>query len=209
MKHAWHKIHWWKGLFINQLISDMKYTSYLELGVGREGNTWNYVFCSTKRGVDTHVVGDNIVNLSTDEYFQKYQDTFDVIYIDACHEKTQVYRDYISSYSVLNRGGIMLFHDVHPNCEASTSMTGCGDVYELWMNMCDAHSDLRIIAENVGSINEETTDDGLGVLFKDLHSPVLRNSGASRGWNYYSDNRHKYVDSISVNYQQILENLKS
>ena len=48
----------WKGVLINDLISDLNYKSYLELGVS-VGESWKLISCENKIGVDNNI---NVAN---------------------------------------------------------------------------------------------------------------------------------------------------
>ena len=105
----------WKGSFINDIIKDSNYNSYLELGVSL-GESWKRIFCKNKVGVDNdHMVSqyfDGVICATTDEFFKTSKLKFDLIYIDASHEKNQAYKDFKNSYNSLNTGGIIIFHDI-------------------------------------------------------------------------------------------------
>jgi hypothetical protein len=46
--------HDWKGYLINDLISDLNFKSYLELGVST-GESWKIINCEKKVGVDSDI----------------------------------------------------------------------------------------------------------------------------------------------------------
>ena len=49
--------------------------------------------------------------LSSDEFFKNNTSNFDVIYIDGYHKGSQVLKDFINSWKILNNNGIIIFDD--------------------------------------------------------------------------------------------------
>ena len=65
-----------------------------------------------KFGVDP--AGGNF-RMESDEFFKKFPELkFDVIFIDGLHEYEQCQKDCINSINQLNKGGIILIHDLLP-----------------------------------------------------------------------------------------------
>jgi len=122
----WNGSEFWKGMFIDSLMKEVNYTSYVELGIGA-GNTWNLISCTSKLGVDTVVQMPQVLNCTTDQFFENNNQKYDIIYIDAEHSRQQVLKDFNSAYRNVNPGGIVLLHDVCPNTIHDTAPTGCGD----------------------------------------------------------------------------------
>lgn len=56
--------------------------------------------------------------MTSDEYFAQTADTFDIIFIDGLHEYSQVDRDIKNALKHLNKHGVIIMHDCHPNSEA-------------------------------------------------------------------------------------------
>ena len=107
-------------LFISNLVHSCNYTSYLELGVD-DGKNITSVANFTKSkcfGVDVVSPGntDNFTfyKMTTDEFFESNTQTFDVIFVDACHNIDFVIRDLENAIKVLNKNGTILLHDVDP-----------------------------------------------------------------------------------------------
>ena len=49
--------------------------------------------------------------MTSDEYFSKFKDKFDIIFIDGLHHYEQVKKDIFNSLEILNSNGIILMHD--------------------------------------------------------------------------------------------------
>jgi len=99
---------------INFYIRERGYKSFLELGT-LLGENHTQVVCEKKVGVDS---GDypfkQTYKMTTDEFFAQNEETFDVIFIDACHEHSFVHRDICNALKCLNDGGVILCHDCSP-----------------------------------------------------------------------------------------------
>lgn len=107
---------------INKIISDNGYESYLEIGLGDGANFIN-IKADSKIGVDPNVpnlrkeIIELVITERSDTFFENNNDKFDVIFIDGLHESEQVERDIVNAYKALNKGGVILLHDVNPPSE--------------------------------------------------------------------------------------------
>ena len=104
-----YKIH--RLNLINKIIIDFQLKSYLEIGCDQD-EVFSKVVIENKVGVDP-VSGGNI-RLTSDEFFKKNTDFFDLIFIDGLHEYSQVKKDIVNSLKVLSPKGIILIHDCMP-----------------------------------------------------------------------------------------------
>ena len=104
-----YKIH--RLNLINKIIIDFQLKSYLEIGCDQD-EVFSQINIENKVGVDP-VSGGNI-RLTSDEFFKKNTDFFDLIFIDGLHEYSQIKKDIINSLKVLNPKGIILIHDCMP-----------------------------------------------------------------------------------------------
>lgn len=97
---------------INKIIKKKSYTKYLEIGCYLDEN-FNKIQIKYKVGVDP-VSGGNIRETS-DNFFNKNKENFDIIFIDGLHYYEQVKKDINNSLSFLNNNGIILIHDCLPS----------------------------------------------------------------------------------------------
>ena len=100
--------------FINALISNAKqwHTDYLEIGCCYD-DVFKSVPVKNKVGVDPMMGGTH--RMTSDDFFAQNNQTFDVMFIDGLHEYQQVRRDAINALDVLNKGGVIAFHDMLPS----------------------------------------------------------------------------------------------
>lgn len=187
----------WTSSLFNQIIFELGYSSYLELGVAA-GNCWNNVVCESKTGVDStndtmwHL--NDVLSKTTDEYFQSIENTstkFDLVYIDACHEKYQVYKDFCNSLNHLNSCGMVVFHDIYPLRKEDTNIqTGNGNVYEFWIELVNHYNDQTFVIEG----EPEHPEGTVGIYLnpdKNFNSNLI--VGIDHSYEYFYDNVDKYI----------------
>ena len=183
----------WKGHFANYLIEKFRFTSYLELGLGNL-DTWNIVECKNKIGVDFDLKFSNfsqdVYVETTDQFFQKNDKKFDLIYIDALHDKHQVRKDFLNSIKFIHDSGIILFHDINPLNVSQTSSQSSGDAFEFWILL----SELFELDTIVGP-----EDDTLGIFRIEKNKKILEsvekisNSDINYSFEFFNENRNELI----------------
>ena len=93
-------------------------------------------------------------NMSTDNFFNKNQDIFDCIFIDADHSYEGVLSDYNNAMKVINKNGIIILHDI-----ANTD-TG---VARLW-------NEIKLIHSNTVEFKHKVNPNigyacGIGIIY--------------------------------------------
>jgi len=200
---------YWRGEFFNKIIKELNYSSYLELGVSTGECCWNIVECDRKVGVDSNPTLDipNVICTTTDEYFASLDNNvkFDLIFIDAYHEKYQVYKDFCNSLNHLTPNGIIVFHDIYPLSKQNINIqTANGNVYELWIELVNKYnSQVSVVIGYPG--NDEGT---IGIYFNSS-SKFNRNSidVIEHSYEYFFDNLKKYIYDKELKYDQVISRL--
>jgi hypothetical protein len=110
---------------------------YLEIGCERNV-CFDSVISLHKVGVDPARGGT--IRATSDDFFSRNTDVFDVIFIDGLHTYEQVRRDAENGFKCLRLGGLMFFHDMLPNSwleEAPVPIVGAwtGDVWKLALDL--------------------------------------------------------------------------
>ncbi len=128
--------------FINKSISEFKNCNYLEIGIA-DNNNFNSIPLPLKNkiGVDPAVGGTH--KMTSDEFFEKNQKKFNVIFIDGLHVYEQCQRDCINSLEFIEEGGIILFHDFLPQNHLQEkvprkSASWTGDVWKVAVELCNS-----------------------------------------------------------------------
>lgn len=130
---------------INFFCDYFNYKTYLELGLRNADDTFNNIRCKTKVSVDINPKCHPTYCMTTDEYFSNLteSDKFDIIFIDACHEKAFVKRDVINSLKHLASNGTIVIDDINPTEEYLLNPNWCGDGWEIFFEL-GKREDLQI-----------------------------------------------------------------
>jgi hypothetical protein len=129
---------------INFFIQKFNYQSYLELGVRDKTNTFNHINCIKKEGVDIDDGCQPTHLMTTDDYFSSVgKDVkWDIIFIDASHEKNQVLKDFNNSLEHLNENGTIIMDDINPFFEELLQEYYCHNEWEVFANLRGTRPDL-------------------------------------------------------------------
>lgn len=127
--------------FLNQIIAQKGYKSYLEIGVDDPKNTFNHIQCERKTGVDPYedstqchawneINRNALINqidaaatfhcLTSDDFFKMLdkkkgkKPTFDLIYVDGLHIEAQVDKDIENALRFVSPHGMIVLDDVPP-----------------------------------------------------------------------------------------------
>lgn len=101
---------------LNYISKKIKAKYYLEIGVNIPANNFDKIEVERKLGVDPAVSRNDILLVTSDEYFNNWNcgRKFDLIFIDGLHEAQQVKRDIVNSFNSLNDNGVIVIHDCNP-----------------------------------------------------------------------------------------------
>ena len=164
--------------FINYLIYQNDYKSYLEIGLNNPEDNFIKIGCESKESVDPYnaissvyseydlpdIIKENLTyKMTSDEMFEMLDKDkkYDIIFIDGLHLEEQVIKDIVNSLKHLNNGGKILVHDCLPKTyEAQTEipyyMTDWnGTVWKAIPKLKELGIDFYVIDEDqgVGVIN--------------------------------------------------------
>jgi hypothetical protein len=178
---------------IQLLIDKIKAKSYLEIGVS-SGDNFSKIKCETKVGVDPEPSSPATIFLPSDDYFEKNEDKFDVIFIDGLHHADQVYRDILNSLDCLNDNGYIICHDMNPQEEEHQIIPFVGGIWngncwEAFVQLRQERSDLEMYVVN--------TDYGCGVIKKGNQKVLKINKEIN--YKNFNRNRKKWLNLIGVN----------
>lgn len=170
---------------INLLAQRIDAASYLEIGCSNN-ECFNHINISKKVGVDPNKGGT--LRMTSDEYFSKYNDKFDIIFVDGLHHYEQVTKDINNSLEILNEKGFIVIHDLLPFREAAAtreiSKTTCewnGDVWKVSFDLvCRSDITFRLVC----------TDFGCGIISKKINL-TPRSHSCDGTWDFYRNNWYK------------------
>jgi len=69
--------------------------------------------------------------MSSNKLAEKWDQSIDLLFIDGCHEYSQVKKDYLNFRSFLRPNGFIFFHDTYPPSEKYMTSEYCGDAYRI------------------------------------------------------------------------------
>ncbi|MCL2017665.1 MAG: glycosyltransferase [Alphaproteobacteria bacterium] len=144
-----------RTFIINKLIRDNNLKSYLEIGVSNPYVNYLGVKCARKVSVDPCELCEFFSKeaisgfkqfidhkVTSDEFFSKNTETFDIIFIDGDHSYEQSLRDLNNSLKIVNPGGFIVLHDACPPCYENTQVENLhsGKPYngEVWKTIVSA-----------------------------------------------------------------------
>ena len=179
---------------INKLISFKKYSSFLEIGCDKNANFSN-VLIKKKIGVDPNSGGTH--KMTSDEFFKRNTEKFDLIFIDGLHVTSQVDRDINNSLQCLNENGLILLHDCLPK-KIWQQIVPC--IYPKWNG--DVWKSI-VKSRTREDINTYTiiADHGIGLIINEKNKRILNLSKEKLRklqFRDYFNNHSEYMNLISV-----------
>ena len=187
---------------IQSIINKNKYQNYLEIGCDKNEN-FSKIKIKNKIGVDPLQGGT--LRMTSDEYFKKSKDKFDLIFLDGLHTYEQTIKDINNSLNFINDNGLIIIHDCLPRKiwnQIVPRMYGHwnGDV---WKAIVESRTN--------ESIDTYTciADHGLGIILKRKNRNILTLDKVNFKQLKFSDyyyNHENFMNPISFeNLNKILD----
>jgi hypothetical protein len=89
--------------------------------------------------------------MTTDQFFDMYKgDKFDIIYIDADHEYSQVIKDFNNSLKFISPSGVVCIHDLYPPFERMTASCNCNNGFLVLNYLAHNDYDFLTFKEDLG-----------------------------------------------------------
>ena len=180
---------------INALIEKYNYKSCLEIGVNN-GVNFRGVDCKEKIGVDPAPTPEGEAytthKMTSDDYFLTNTRKFDIIFVDGLHHSDQVYKDIKNSLKHLNKGGVIVCHDmspveeIHQRVPRETTIWN-GDCWKAFVQL-RTESNLEMFVVN--------TDWGCGVIREGNQTKLQLREELT--YENLEINRKKWLNLISV-----------
>ena len=184
---------------IQQIINYKNYKSYLEIGCF-SNELFNKLKIQNKIGVDP--VSGGTIKATSDQFFKKNKNFFDIIFIDGLHQYHQVKKDITNSIKFLNKNGVILLHDCLPSTVYDQAIPRCtykwnGDV---WKAIVDTRCRQDLDTYTCYA------DQGIGMILKRQNKNILNlntnNYLRLKFKDYYKN--HKIYMNI-IDHKKILE----
>lgn len=98
----------------NHLVVTYGLNSYLEIGTRDKSAMSNHILAQRVASVDPDTAAEPEYLMTSDEYFARHDEKFDLIFIDGLHTGEQVKRDIDNALAALTSRGMILLHDLNP-----------------------------------------------------------------------------------------------
>ena len=178
---------------IQNIINKKNFKNYLEIGCDKNEN-FSQINIENKVGVDPNRGGT--IRATSDKFFQKNKDKFDIIFLDGLHTYEQTIKDINNSINVIHDKGIILIHDCLPKKiwnQIVPRLYGHwnGDVWKAIV-----HSRTNEKVDTYTCI----ADHGLGIIFKRKNRNLLEMKDQdfkSLKFSDYYKNHEKFMNLIA------------
>jgi hypothetical protein len=179
---------------IQSIINKTQAKKYLEIGMG-PGLNFSNIQCDYKICVDPTPTVPVTFSLTSDDFFNQNNETFDVVFIDGLHWSEQVYNDIVNSLNILNNGGYVICHDMNPHSEfiqrypqPKSESEWTGDCWKAWVRLRNERNDLNMCVVD--------TDYGCGVITKGNQTTI--NVDGELTWEMLDNDRTNLLNLVSV-----------
>ena len=177
---------------IQKIIDNKNYENYLEVGCDKDEN-FSKINIKKKIGVDPLQGGT--LRMTSDDFFKKNKEKFDLIFLDGLHTYEQTIKDIDNSLKVLNNQGVVIIHDCLPKKIWNQIVPRVyghwnGDVWKAIV-----HSRTYNYADTYTCI----ADHGLGIIFKRKNRDLLelKKDFKNLKFSEYYHNHKKFMNPIS------------
>ncbi len=169
---------------INYAIESRGYAKYLEIGC-RDDETFKQIEAAYKVGIDP--VSGGTHRMTSDQFFELSDDTFDIVFVDGLHYAEQVYKDVQNSLRCLREGGLIVLHDCRPSEEVhqlrqAKTYVWNGDVWKAFVHFRSE--------ANVDAITGDF-DHGIGLIQKGQNPAPLKLEKDYRELSWIEYQQHK------------------
>ena len=135
-----------RTIILNDEIKKRKVKTYLEIGYGN-GENLGGIKCKAKEAVDPFAPPEGskhgkIHHMTSDAFFEQYNDHVDMIFIDGDHSYSQATKDLESALKHINKGGIVVMHDTCPKDHNYSTEGWCGGVFRVISDLANSRKRL-------------------------------------------------------------------
>ena len=178
---------------VNEIIELKKFKNYLEIGCD-QNELFSEVNINKKIGVDPNNGGTH--RMTSDTFFAKNEDKFDLIFIDGLHTYDQASKDIKNSLKTLNDKGFILLHDCFPMTYYDQAVPRAQRKWngDVWKAITEIRT-LDDVDTYVGAF-----DNGIGLVLKRKNNNVLQKPSKSFkdiSYQDYYNNYENYLNLIS------------
>ncbi len=176
---------------INKIIERKNFKNYLEIGCD-QNELFSKVKVEKKIGVDPNNGGTH--RMTSDTFFLKNQDKFDLIFIDGLHTYNQVLKDIKNSLVALNNKGFVLLHDCFPMSYYDQAVPRAQRKWngDVWKAITEIRT-LKDVDTYVGAF-----DNGIGLILKRNNTKILKKPSKIFKKISYKDYYNNYESFLNL-----------
>jgi hypothetical protein len=195
----WHKYPS-RYEIIQETIYRKNYKSYLEIGCDQD-ELFSKIIINKKIGVDP--VSGGTIRDTSDNFFKKNNEKFDIIFIDGLHEYDQVKKDIDNSLLFLNNNGVIFLHDCMPIRFISQAVPRSRNVWngDVWKNVVESRTKQEIDTYVVHA------DHGVGMILKRPNKKILNLNINNFKRLKFKDYFYNHKEYLNVVYNDDLKNI--
>ena len=195
----WHKYPS-RYEIIQETINRKNYKSYLEIGCDQD-ELFSKIKIDKKIGVDPASGGT--VRDTSDNFFKKNNERFDIIFIDGLHEYDQVKKDIDNSLLFLNNNGVIFLHDCMPMRFISQAVPRSRNRWngDVWKNIVESRTKQEIDTYVVHA------DQGVGMILKRPNKKILNLNMNNFKRLKFKDYFYNHKEYLNVVYKEDLKNI--
>lgn len=178
---------------INSFIDKLGYTRYLEIGTAA-GTCFSKIKCKHKVGVDPK--GRVGLKMTSDQFFKKNKEKFDIVFIDGLHIDKQVDKDIRNSLRCLRKNGTIILHDCNPptwkhQAVPRQQRAWNGTVWKSIVKLRVKNPNLHVLVID--------TDWGCGVIRRGSQELYTKEPlSKCLKWDYFMNNKKELLNLIQV-----------
>lgn len=178
---------------IQSLIDKNNYTNYLEIGV-QNGSCFSAIVCENKTGVDPDPNSAATIFETSDDFFAKNKEMFDIFFVDGLHVSDQVERDVLNCLKFMSPGGTIVMHDCLPTDKFmqlvphTTQSEWVGDTWRAFYKLHRERSDLSMATVDA--------DWGCGII--QVGSQIPLDAPENPTYEEFCIHKHRWMNIISV-----------
>jgi hypothetical protein len=195
----WHKYPS-RYEIIQETIYRKNYKSYLEIGCDQD-ELFSKIIINKKIGVDP--VSGGTIRDTSDNFFKKNNEKFDIIFIDGLHEYDQVKKDIDNSLLFLNNNGVIFLHDCMPMRFISQAVPRSRNVWngDVWKNVVESRTKQEIDTYVVHA------DYGVGMILKRPNKKILNLNINNFKRLKFKDYFYNHKEYLNVVYKDDMKNI--
>lgn len=180
---------------LQNIINTRNYKTYLEIGCN-ENENFSKIVIDHKVGVDPERGGT--LRMTSDQFFQKNKESFDLIFLDGLHTYEQTIKDIDNSLRIIKEHGAIFVHDCLPKKIWNQVVPR---IYGHW-NGDVWKAIVRARTYDYADTYTCIADHGIGIIFKRKNSNILKleeNNFKSLKFSDYFNHHKKFMNLINHN----------